>query len=129
MKKPLSSHLKLALYYLVCLALAVVFAGPFLWMVSSSLKPANEIFANPPILISSNFSFKNYEEVFKRTSFERYMFNSFFVATTVTLVALLLHAMAGYALARLDFPGKRVIFIGIVSTLMIPFYTITVIAR
>lgn len=126
MKKPLSSYLRLALYYLICLALAVAFAGPFLWMVSSSLKPANEIFANPPILISPNFSFKNYEEVFNRTSFERYMFNSFFVATTVTLVALLLHSMAGYALARLDFPGKRVVFIGIVSTLMIPFYTILI---
>lgn len=126
MKKPLSSYLRLALYYLICLALAVAFAGPFLWMVSSSLKPANEIFANPPILISPNFSFKNYEEVFNRTSFERYMFNSFFVATTITLVALLLHSMAGYALARLDFPGKRVVFIGIVSTLMIPFYTILI---
>lgn len=126
MRKPLLHHLQTALYYLVCLALAVVFAGPFLWMVSSSLKPANEIFANPPILISPNFSLRNYEEVFNRTSFERYMFNSFFVATTVTLVALLLHAMAGYALARLDFPGKRVIFIGIISTLMIPFYTILI---
>ncbi len=126
MKKPRSRRLQLALYYLVCLALAVVFAGPFLWMISSSLKPANEIFAHPPILISPNFSFKNYEEVFNRTPFERYMFNSFLVATTVTLVALLLHAMAGYALARLDFPGKRVIFMGIVSTLMIPFYTILI---
>jgi len=44
----------------------------------------------------------------------------------VTLVALLFHAMAGYALARLEFPGRNVMFIGIISTLMIPFYTILI---
>lgn len=114
------------LYYLICILLAVVFAGPFLWMLSSALKPANEIFANPPIFISPNFSFKNFEEVFRQAPFARYMFNSFFVAGTVTVVALMFHAMAGYALARLDFPGKRLVFIGIIATLMIPFYTILI---
>jgi multiple sugar transport system permease protein len=113
-------------YYLICILLAVVFAGPFLWMLSSSLKPHAEIFTSPPTLISPNFSFANFQEVFRQAPFERYMFNSFFVATTVTVVALLLHAMAGYALARLDFPGKRIIFMGIIATLMIPFYTIII---
>ncbi|HEY7617692.1 MAG TPA: carbohydrate ABC transporter permease [Terriglobales bacterium] len=115
-----------SIYYLICILLAIVFAGPFVWMLSSSLKPANEIFARPPTLISPNSSLLNYQEVFRQAPFDRYMFNSFFVATTVTVVALLLHAMAGYALARLDFPGKRLIFIGILSTLMIPFYTILI---
>lgn len=114
------------LYYLICILLAIIFAGPFLWMLSSSLKPANEIFANPPIFISPNFSLNNYSEVFRQAPFARYMFNSFFVAGTVTVVALLFHSMAGYALARLDFPGKRLVFIGIVATLMIPFYTILI---
>jgi multiple sugar transport system permease protein len=113
-------------YYLICILLAIVFAGPFVWMLSSALKPASEIFANPPILISPNSSLTNFQEVFEQAPFERYMFNSFFVAATVTLVALLLHAMAGYALARLEFPGKRVVFVGILATLMIPFYTILI---
>ncbi len=118
--------LGISVWYLIAIVLAIVFAGPFVWMVSSSLKPANEIFANPPILISPNFSMKNFEEVFRQAPFERYMFNSFLVASTVTVVALILHAMAGYALARLEFPGRRLIFIGIISTLMIPFYTILI---
>lgn len=126
MHRPLSQYLGQGAYYLICIALAVVFAGPFLWMLSSSLKPPSEIFANPPILISPNFTLNNYQEVFRQAPFERYMFNSFFVAITVTLSALLLHSMAGYALARLDFPGKRLIFMGIISTLMIPFYTILI---
>ena len=126
MHRPFSQHLGRGAYYLICIALAVIFAGPFLWMLSSSLKPPSEIFANPPILISPNFTLNNYQEVFRQAPFERYMFNSFFVAITVTLSALLLHSMAGYALARLDFPGKRLIFMGIISTLMIPFYTILI---
>ncbi|NWG18591.1 MAG: carbohydrate ABC transporter permease [Chloroflexi bacterium] len=126
MRKSPKQLLGSGIYYLICILLAVVFAGPFLWMLSSALKPANEIFANPPILISPNSSLNNFQEVFRQAPFERYMFNSFFVAGTVTVVALLLHAMAGYALARLDFPGKRVVFIGIIATLMIPFYTILI---
>ena len=114
------------IFYVIAIGLAVVFAGPFVWMLSSSLKPSSEIFANPPVLLSPNATLNNYVEVFRQAPFARYMFNSFFVAITVTLIALLLHAMAGYALARLDFPGKRIVFIGILSTLMVPFYTILI---
>lgn len=115
-----------ALWYTACIVLAIVFAGPFVWMLSNSFKPPNEIFASPPILISQNASFDNYREVFAQAPFERYMLNSFIVATSVTVIALLLHSMAGYALARLDFPGRNLIFVGIISTLMIPFYTILI---
>ena len=115
-----------SVYYLICILLVIVFAGPFVWMLSSSLKPASEIFAQPPVLISPNASLLNYQEVFRQAPFGRYMFNSFFVATTVTVIALMLHAMAGYALARLDFPGKRIAFVGILATLMIPFYSILI---
>jgi multiple sugar transport system permease protein len=126
MKKTPAQYVRSGLYYLILILLALVFIGPFLWMLSSSLKPHSEIFTNPPTLISQNFSFDNYREVFRQEPFERYMFNSFFVAITVTLIALLLHAMAGYALARLDFPGKRIIFMIILSTLMVPFYAILI---
>jgi multiple sugar transport system permease protein len=113
-------------YYIIAITLAVIFAGPFLWMLSSSLKPPSEIFANPPIFISPNFSFQNYIDVFQQAPFGRYMLNSFLVAGTVTVVSLFLHSLAGYALARLEFPGKRLIFILILATLMVPFYTILI---
>ena len=115
-----------ALWYTACSLLAIVFAGPFVWMLSNAFKPPSEIFASPPILISQNASFDNFRDVFEQAPFERYMLNSFIVATSVTLIALLLHSMAGYALARLQFPGRNLIFVGIISTLMIPFYTILI---
>lgn len=115
-----------ALWYTAGILLAIVFAGPFVWMISNSFKPSDEIFANPPILISQNATFDNYREVFEQAPFERYMLNSFIVAGSVTVIALLLHAMAGYSLARLNYPGRNIIFIGIISTLMIPFYTILI---
>ena len=126
MQKARSQMLGIGVYYVIAIVFAVIFAGPFLWMISSALKPASEIFANPPILISPNASLDNFSKVFEQAPFGQYMFNSFFVATTVTLAALLLHSMAGYALARLSFPGRQLIFVGILSTLMIPFYTILI---
>jgi multiple sugar transport system permease protein len=126
MKKSPGQILGITSWYAACVVLAIVFAGPFVWMLSNAFKPSNEIFANPPILISTHASFDNFRDVFKQAPFERYMLNSFIVATSVTVVALLLHSMAGYALARLDFPGRNLIFVGILSTLMIPFYTILI---
>lgn len=126
MRKPVSQYAGAWVYYTIAITLAIIFAGPFLWMLSSSLKPTNEIFVNPPILISPNFSLDNYVDVFEQAPFGRYMLNSFIVAGTVTVVALFLHSLAGYALARLEFPGKRLIFILILATLMVPFYTILI---
>ncbi len=126
MRKPALFYVGNTFYYLVAIILAVIFAGPFVWMLSSSLKPASEIFANPPMLISPNFSLTNYQEVFRQAPFGRYMFNSFFVATTVTVISLMLHAMAGYSLARLEYRFKRTIFMTIIATLMVPFYTILI---
>jgi multiple sugar transport system permease protein len=126
MKKSPGQILGIILWYAACIFLAIIFAGPFIWMLSNSFKPANEIFADPPILISQHASMDNFRDVFKQAPFERYMLNSFIVATSVTVIALLLHAMAGYALARLDFPGRNLFFIGMISTLMIPFYTILI---
>jgi multiple sugar transport system permease protein len=113
-------------WYAAALLLALVFAVPFLWMFLSALKPANEIFVNPPILISSHYSLANFGRVFQQAPFGRYLFNSFMVSAVVTVAGLIFHSMSGYALARLEFPGRNFLFIGILSTLMVPFYTILI---
>lgn len=114
------------LYYGLLLLLVTIFAFPFIWMVSSAFKPPSEIFLYPPKLIPDTPIVQNFRDVFRQAPFGRYMFNTFFVAGTVTVVALVLHSMCGYSLARLRYPGRDIIFIGIISTLMIPFYTILI---
>jgi multiple sugar transport system permease protein len=116
---------RVALYVLGLLLVAVML-GPLLWMFSTSLKTSNEALAIPARLIPSAPQWANYTAVFTRVAFGRYLFNSFFVATTVTLVALLFHSMAGYSLARLRYKGRGVIFLAILSTMMVPFTAIVI---
>ena len=109
------------LVYLLCVLVALMTLTPFVWMVLGSLKSATEVTRFPPTLLPERVVWQNYVEVFTSVPFLRYIFNSFVVASTVTFVALIFHAMAGYSLARLHYPGRDWFFIGIVMTLMIPF--------
>ena len=109
------------LVYLLCVLVALITLVPFVWMILGSLKSATEVTQFPPTLFPDTFVWQNYVEVFTSVPFLRYIFNSFVVASTVTFVALIFHAMAGYSLARLEYPGRDWFFIGIVITLMIPF--------
>lgn len=114
------------LTYVLCLVVAVVSLGPVVWMVLASFKGVAEITAFPPTLWPRDFRFENYVRVFTAQPFWRYMLNSFVVASVVTAAALLFHAMAAYALARLRFPGRSVIFLSLVSTMMVPYSVILI---
>lgn len=107
--------------YLLCLLVALLTLIPLAWMILGSLKGSDEVVAYPPTFLPHRFAWHNYVEVFTTVRFARYILNTFFVATTVTVVALLFHSMAAYALARLRFRGRDALFLGIVATLMIPF--------
>jgi multiple sugar transport system permease protein len=103
----------------VCLVIAVFILTPVVLLVASSLKPSDQIMKLG--LFNSPLSIESYIAVLKEDTFFRYMKNSFIVAGTVTFLALLFHAMAGYALARLNFIGKNAVFSWILSTMMVPF--------
>jgi multiple sugar transport system permease protein len=116
---------RLVLYALAAIAF-VILAGPLLWMLSSALKTRTEVLASPPALVPDSLQWHNFGDVFDQVPFARYMLNSALVATVVTLVALLFHSMAAYSLARLRYPGRNMIFVAILSTLMVPFTVIVV---
>lgn len=97
--------------------LALLTVTPLLWMVSGAFKGPGEIFN--PSLIPESPTLGNFVYVFTEVPFLRYMFNSFFVAGTVTVLALWFHSMAAYALARLQFPGRDIIFFAIFATLLV----------
>ena len=107
------------LYVLLTIALLAVIS-PFLWMILGSFKGEGELRQAPPTWLPQNPSWDNYAQLFSRLKFSTYFLNSTIVAVVVTAGNLLFCSMLGYALAMLDFKGKRVVFTAVMTTLMIP---------
>jgi len=93
--------------------------GPYFWMLSSSLKPSAEVMIYPPSLWPKIPRLDNYAQIFQAAPFGRYILNSAMMAGAATLISLLLNSLAGYAFAKLRFPGRDLLFLVLLSTLMI----------
>jgi multiple sugar transport system permease protein len=93
---------------------------PLLWMVSVSLMPAGEANVFPPAFLPSRVTFEHYRELFTRLDLGRYLLNSTAIALAVTVLSLLLNAMAGYAFAKLRFAGRERLFGLLLAALVIP---------
>jgi multiple sugar transport system permease protein len=104
-------------WMLVALVLGLMTIFPLFWMISIAFKPAAEVFQ--PNLLPVAPSLDNFIYVLTEVPFLRYLGNTFFVSAVITVVALFFHTMAGYALARLRFPGRETIFILIFSTFLV----------
>jgi len=108
---------------LITVSLMSIF--PFIWLISTSLKGNSEnIFAYPPNIIPSNFTFSNYTGVWNKINFMGYFINSMIVAGGTVLLNLILSSLAGYPLARMEFKGKKFTFFAILATIMVPFQAI-----
>ncbi len=108
------------LLHLLAVSLSTVMIFPFLWMVSSSVKPQAELFLFPPRLLPSHWFFSNYAKAWQAARFSRYFGNSAIVAVTGTLLTLLICAMAAYAFSKLYFRGREAIFWVVLGSQMIP---------
>jgi multiple sugar transport system permease protein len=108
------------LLYAALIAGFVLMVGPFVWMILGSFKTTGELRRLPPTFLPEDPTTANYDELFDRLDFPRYFFNSMVVALFVTAGNLLFCSMLGYALAKLEFPGKRVLFAVMLATLMVP---------
>lgn len=103
--------------FLSTAVLSILTAAPLVWMLSAAFKPPDEIFNLS--LIPKHPTLENFSYVFTQLPFTRYILNTFFVAGTITVVALFFHSMAGYAFARLKFPGRDLIFLSIFATFLV----------
>lgn len=108
----------LALIYLLLALGSVVMIVPFLWMILTSLKPAEELVSFG--FLPKNPTLDNYVSVLTASSFGRWYLNSLIVATVSTTSVAIFDSLVGYTLDKYEFPGKNIIFIGILATLMIP---------
>src|SRR5581483_1396697 len=99
----------IALYALL-LAVSLFMLLPFIWMVSTSLKPVDEIFAIPPIILSPHASFNSYQFLIEHYNILRIVLNTFIVAAGATVLQLFFCSLGGYGFAKYKFPGKAVLF-------------------
>jgi multiple sugar transport system permease protein len=111
---------KVLLYILLTLY-AVITIIPFLWALSASFKPLSEIVSGEANFLPKNFTLDNYKQIFlQEPLFLRWLFNSLIIAFSVTILNLVFNSMAGYALARLRFSGRRFWFFLILAILAVP---------
>jgi multiple sugar transport system permease protein len=109
------------LVYGLLLMLGTAILMPFLWTVSSSLKPYGAGIKFPPQFIPEVFEWSNYPKVFQMIPFLTFFRNSVFVSGMALLGELLSASMVAYAFARLRFPGRNILFMLVLATMMIPY--------
>jgi multiple sugar transport system permease protein len=106
--------------YLLLVIGLLLLVGPFIWMLLGSFKTTGELRQVPPTWWPENPTLANYDDLFSRLNFLGYFFNSTVVAAAVTAGNVVFCSMLGYALAKLSFPGKRILFGVVLGTLMVP---------
>ncbi|MDR5696018.1 MAG: carbohydrate ABC transporter permease [Armatimonadota bacterium] len=112
--------LKTLTYLLLTLGLVPMLL-PFLWMVSSAFKTLPEVMQVPPTWFPKQPILENFVAVFTQFPFARYILNSVAVAAIVVFGVTIVSAMAGYAFSKFTFPGRDVLFIAMLASLMVPF--------
>ncbi|MEM7032455.1 MAG: carbohydrate ABC transporter permease [Chloroflexota bacterium] len=105
----------------VLIIFGIAFMLPFAWMVSSSLKTDGEIFRLPVTLIPDQLQFSNYVEAVQAIDFFNYLGNSFEYALWGTVGAVVSNVFIAYGFARVRWPGRDIVFIVVISTMMLPF--------
>lgn len=109
-----------ALLYAVLTVGAVIFALPFVWMVSTSVKPGPEVYIIPPKWIPSTFEWQNFVEPWQNLPFGTFYQNTIIITVSSIVGTLISASMAAFAFARLRFRGRNVLFLLVLSTLILP---------
>jgi multiple sugar transport system permease protein len=117
---------KKGIKYLVLTAGAVIAMFPFYWMLSSSFKIGHEILQYPPIIFPSRLTLEHYLYVFSTLNVPRVFMNSVIVSVSTVLLNAFFSGMVAYALAKLRFPGKNVLFFIVLAFMMVPFQLLMV---
>ena len=112
-------------WHLVLIPVALLMAFPLLWMLVTSLSTLADTMKFPPSLPTS-LQWSNFSTAWTESPFAHWLINSTIVSVTCVTSNLILASLAGYAFARLRFPGSRIVFFGILATLMVPFQVVMI---
>ena len=108
------------LTYLILVVFAVITLAPLAWGVSTSLKSNADVFRYPPQWIPQDPQWSNYLDTWNLVPFARYYWNTLYMTVLIVVGQLITSSMAGYAFARLRFPGRDMVFLLYLASLMIP---------
>ncbi len=110
---------KAILILLLCIG-ALLVVVPFVWMIFSSFKNIDEFYLVPPKILPKKFTLDNFNQLFSKANFGRYYFNSIFVTAVQVFFNIIIVTMAGYGFSKYSFKGKKILFMIILSTTMVP---------
>jgi multiple sugar transport system permease protein len=108
------------LVLVLLIAFAVLWLVPVIWIVVMSLKPNAVLMRSTAGFLPIPFTLENYANLLRVSAVPNWLVNSLIVATAMTVLTLVVSSLAGYAFARLDFPGKRIVFVLVLAGLMVP---------
>lgn len=111
---------KSAASYAVLVLFTISSVGPALYIISPAFRDSKSLFSYPPQWLPNEFYLGNFQFLLTETSYVRWAINTLIFATGVTLIALVIDTLAGYAFARMQFPLKKTLFGFILATLMVP---------
>jgi alpha-1,4-digalacturonate transport system permease protein len=114
------------LTYVISIVVALIFILPVIYIIFSAFKPSSELFSANPTFIPKNWTLDNFLIALSKGNFSLYIFNTFLVAISSTIIAVIINTMAGYALSKFRFKGENVIMLLILSTIMLPLEVIMV---
>ena len=117
----LKRRLKTLLTHVVLIVFGITFMLPFVWMVSSSLKPNIDIFELPVRLVPKTYRFENYVDATNAIPFWQYLWNSTYYTIFATIGSVLSNTFIAYGFSRVRWRGRNVLFIIVIATMMLPF--------
>jgi multiple sugar transport system permease protein len=109
------------LTHILLIPAALIFLLPFLWMLSTSLKPDAQLFAYPPIWLPSPLEWSNYPESVSYVPFFTYLKNTLIISLSSMVGVVISSSLAAYSLSRIQWPGRHILFLITIATLMLPF--------
>jgi multiple sugar transport system permease protein len=123
MKTTITRKISVSFNLILASLLAAAFLLPMVYTFVSSLKSVDQIFQIPIRWIPDEFHWENYTEPLMKKNFGRYFYNSALVAIIVTASDLFLSSLAGYSLSKFNYKGRKLMFMGVLITMMVPIET------
>ena len=106
--------------YILLIGVSIVLLAPLWWMISTSLKSMQEVVQYPPTLFPEEFHWSNYLDTMRSFPFIKYAKNTLFITLFVVLGNILSNSFIAYGFAKIDFPGKNILFSMVLATMMVP---------